>query len=436
MQPRDEMADEMACDDRARQTPLSQVALFDPAILQCPHATYKRLRADAPVLRDTSTGIFQVSSYDLVCQAALDSDTFSSAFGDALRGRFGPSPEAQAIMAQGYEPMDTMLTADDPEHARYRKLVSKAFTPARVSKMGDGMTAVVNELIDGFIDAGEVELASAFSQPLPLRVIAAELGVPSRDLDDFKRWSQAFVDQLSHMAGAEGEARAAREIVDFQHYFADRLEERRRAPTGDILSDLATVTLTEEGDPRGLTTREALSIIQQLLVAGNETTAHTISEGMKLLIEHPDQMAAVLADPGLVPDLVEEALRMLTPTQNMWRVARRDTELAGVAIPAGSVLLLRYGSANRDEARFADGETFDIRRPNVRRHLAFGYGIHVCLGAAMARREMVIAFTGLLSRVRNWRFTPGRNRFVHPPNILLRGLTELHLSFDPPARPA
>ncbi len=415
--------------------PLSDMALFDPAILQCPHAAYRRLRAEAPVLRDPATGIFQVSSYNLVCKAALDSDTFSNAFGDALRGRGGPSPEAQAIMADGYEPMDTMLTADDPEHARYRKLVAKAFTPARVGKMAETMTAIVGELIDDFIEAGEVDLPAAFSQPLPLRVIAAELGVPATDLEKFKRWSQAFVDQLSQMAGAEGEVRAAREIVDFQHYFADRLEERRRAPGDDILSDLATVTLTEEGDPRGLTTREALSIIQQLLVAGNETTAHTISEGMKLLIEHPDQMAAVIADPELIAGLVEETLRLLTPTQNMWRVAKRDAELAGVAIPAGSVLLLRYGSANRDEARFADGDAFDVRRPDVRRHLAFGYGIHVCLGAAMARREMVIAFSGLLTRVRGWRFTPGRNSFVHPPNILLRGLTELHLSFDRPEQP-
>jgi cytochrome P450 len=278
--------------------------------------------------------------------------------------------------------------------------------------MADSMTAIVNQLIDEFIDAGEVELASAFSQPLPLRVIARELGVPATDLEKFKRWSQAFVDQLSQMAGPEGEVRAAREIVAFQHYFAERLEERRHAPRDDILSDLATVTLTEEGDPRGLTTREALSIIQQLLVAGNETSAHTISEGMKLLIENPEQMQAVIADPGLIPGLVEETLRVLSPTQNMWRVAARDTELAGVAIPAGSVLLLSY----------------------VRRHVAFGYGIHVCLGAAMARREIAIAFGLLLSRIRGWRFTPGRNDFLHPPNILLQGLAELHLSFDPPSR--
>jgi cytochrome P450 len=414
----------------AEQPPLAELNVFNPAVQACPYATYRRLRAEAPVLRDAPTGIYQISSYDLVCQAAMDPATFSNAFGAALRGRGGPSAEAVEIMKSGYPPMDTMLTADDPEHARYRKLVFKAFTPARVSKMGEPIAAIVNDLIDGFIGAGEVELASAFSQPLPLRVIAGELGVPVADLPQFKKWSAAFVTQLSQMSDKAAESAAARDIVEFQHYFAAKLAERRQHPRDDILSDLANVTLSEEGDPRALTTAEALSIIQQLLVAGNETTAHTITEGMKLLIEHPDQMAAVRADPSLIGNLIEEVLRLLSPTQNMWRVVKHDTELGGVPIPAGAVALLRYGSANRDESLFADAESFDIRRPNARRHVAFGYGIHVCIGAALARKELAVAFELLLSRIANWRFTPGRNDFHHPPSILLRGLHALHLSFE------
>ena len=411
--------------------PLSELTVFDPEVLSCPYATYKRLRAEAPVLLDPATGIYQVSSYDLVCQVAMDNLTFTNAFGDALRGRDGPSAEAEAIMQTGYPPMNTMLTADDPEHARYRKLVAKAFTPARVNKMGVHIQAVADDLIDGFIEAGEVELATAFAQKLPLRVIASELGVADGDLLKFKEWSQAFVIQLSQMAGPEGEAAAARKIVEFQHYFAAKLEERRATPVDDILSDLAQATLSEEGDPRALTTAEALSIIQQILVAGNETTAHSITEGLKLLIEHPDQMAAVLANPGLIPNLIDETLRVLTPTQNTWRVAARDVQLAGVAIPAGAFLLLRLGSANRDEARFGNGEAFDVQRGDARRHIAFGQGIHICLGAPLARRELSIAFETLLRRVKNCRFTPGKNAFVHPPSILLRGLQDLYLSFDP-----
>ena len=410
--------------------PLSELQLFDPAVLQCPHVTYQRLRVEAPILLDATTGIYQVSSYDLICQVALDAATFSSAFGDALRGRNGPCAEAVAIMHDGYPPMNTMLTADDPDHARYRKLVSKAFTAGRVQKMSDHIRTVVNDLIDGFITKGEVELATAFAQPLPMRVISKELGVPDGDMASFKRWSQAFVIQLSQMASPQGEAAAARDIVEFQHYFAAKLGERRRAPVDDIISDLATATLTEEGDPRALTTPEALSIIQQILVAGNETSAHTLTEGMKLLIENPEQKRAVCDDPALVANLIDETLRVLSPTQNTWRIATRDCELAGVAIPAGAFLLLRLGSANRDEKLFADAEAFDIRRANLRRHIAFGQGIHVCLGAALARRELTIAFEILLKRIPHWRFAKGKNDFVYPPSIMLRGLENLHLEFE------
>jgi cytochrome P450 len=324
-----------------------------------------------------------------------------------------------------------MLTADPPEHTRYRKLVNKAFMPKRVNDMHAEIHGICDALIAAFAGRGEVELASQFGQPLPMRVIAGQLGIPVSDMPKFRRWSSAFVAQLGQMAGPEQEVAAARDIVDFQHYFAARLAEKRAAPSDDILSDLATVTLAEEGDPRPLTTPEALNIIQQLLVAGNETTAHTLTGGMRYLIEDPEQMAAVLADLSLIPNLVDETLRMMTPTQNMWRVATRDAELGGVRIAAGSVLLLRYGSGNRDERQFPDGERFDIRRRNANRHVAFGFGIHTCLGAALARKELALAFELLLTRLRNWRFAPGKNDFSHHPSVLLRGLKALHLEFDP-----
>jgi cytochrome P450 len=410
---------------------LTGVDLFDAKMLECPFPFYKRLRAEAPILQDPVTGIVQVSSYDLICQAARDFETFSNRFGPALRGRNGPSPEAVAVMEQGYPVLDTMLTADPPEHTRYRKLVNKAFMPKRVNDMHAEIHGICDALIAAFAGRGEVELASQFGQPLPMRVIAGQLGIPVSDMPKFRRWSSAFVAQLGQMAGPEQEVAAARDIVDFQHYFAARLAEKRAAPSDDILSDLATVTLAEEGDPRPLTTPEALNIIQQLLVAGNETTAHTLTGGMRYLIEDPEQMAAVLADLSLIPNLVDETLRMMTPTQNMWRVATRDAELGGVRIAAGSVLLLRYGSGNRDERQFPDGERFDIRRRNANRHVAFGFGIHTCLGAALARKELALAFELLLTRLRNWRFAPGKNDFSHHPSVLLRGLKALHLEFDP-----
>jgi cytochrome P450 len=175
---------------------------------------------------------------------------------------------------------------------------------------------------------------------------------------------------------------------------------------------------------------ELLSIIQQLLVAGNETTAHSLTAGLFHLIDNPDQMAAVRADPTLVANFVEETLRFLTPTNNMWRVATQDGELGGVKIAKNDLLLLRYGSGNRDETRFPDPDRFDVRRSNAREHLAFGAGIHHCIGAQLARKEMQTAFPILLSRLKNFRFAKGVNSFRYSPNILLRGVLELHIEYD------
>ena len=172
-----------------------------------------------------------------------------------------------------------------------------------------------------------------------------------------------------------------------------------------------------------------MSILQQLLVAGNATTAHTITEAFYLLISNPDQMELVVNDHSLIPNMVEEALRLLTPTNNMWRIATEDTELGGVDIPKGSVILIRYGSGNRDEDLFENPDKFDVTRKNARRHIAFGQGIHVCLGMNLARKEMYTAFPIILDRLKNMRFSEGNN-FVYSPNVLLRGLDNLYIEFD------
>ena len=243
-------------------------------------------------------------------------------------------------------------------------------------------------------------------------------------------WSQAFTDQLSGTSTPDEHIEIAKKLVQFQQYFADRLAEKGKNPSDDILSDLATLDFEDENDQtRKLETAEQLSIIQQLLVAGNATTAHSITEAIKLLIENPDQMELVVNDHSLIPNMLEEALRLLTPTNNMWRIATEDTELGGVAIPAGSALLLRYGSGNRDEELFENPDKFDVTRKNARRHVAFGQGIHVCLGMNLSRKEMYTAFPIILSRLKNMRFSEGNN-FNYSPNVLLRGLDNLHIEFD------
>ena len=412
--------------------PLSAINAFDPAVLSDPYDYFKRLRSEAPVYRDPNTGIVSISTYDLIMEVNRQPLVFSNDFGEALRsGSAGAvDPEELAISRQGVQVANTMLTADPPAHTRYRKLGMKAFTHKRVEQMGLYVEQVANGLIDAFIEDGACEFKAAFANHLPMIVIADALGAPRADMDRFHRWSDAFVTQLGGVSDREARLEAARRIVEFQRYFIDRIEEKRANPSEDVISDLVHATLAEEGDPRVMTHAELLSIIQQLLVAGNETTAHTLTAGMYHLAQNAELRDKLIGDPEAIPTFVEETLRLLTPTNSMWRVVMREADIGGVPVRAGEVLLLRYGSGNRDEAEFEQADRLDLDRPDPRRHLAFGAGIHTCIGAQLARKEMVSAFSILLRRLCNPRLAPGHETLRYAPNILLRGILELPLLFD------
>jgi len=411
---------------------LKDVNIFDPELMGCPHSYFKKLRDEAPVFQDPTTGIFQVSKHELICQVARDAELFSNQFGKVQRsgGQEYPQEAADILINEGYPPVDTMLTADPPRHTRYRSLVDKAFAPKRVSELGPNIDEKINFIIDQFYDSGKCEVTTQISKQLPIRVIAEQLGVPMDDYDKFSNWSDAFVAQLSGTSSPEEHIEIAKKLVQFQQYFANKLDEREDNDSDDILSDLANLTFEDDdGVNRKLEKSEQLSIIQQLLVAGNATTAHSISEAIYLLIANPDQMDLVLNDYKLIPNMVEESLRLLTPTNNMWRIATADTELDGVKIPKNSLIIIRYGSGNRDEDLFENPDKFDVTRKNSRRHVAFGQGIHVCIGMNLARKEMYTAFPIILDRLKNMRFGED-NDFVYSPNVLLRGLNKLNIEFD------
>jgi len=403
---------------------------LDPAIQAQPWEYNDRLVAEAPVYREPNTGLFLVSSHALVSEALGDYETFSNRFMLMMGGgKAAKVPEAVAeVMKEGYPPVDTMLTADPPEQRRFRALVNKAFTLRRVSALAPRIEALAAELIDAFAADGQVELRSQFAVPLPLTVIAEQLGVPREDLAEFKKWSDGFVAQLSGMASPEEQVAAWKLIVEFQKYFEKILKDRAENPQEDILS--AVVGARVEGE-RPLDVAECLSILQQLLVAGNETTASAICEGMWLLLTNPEQLDRLRADPELIPNAVEEVLRMATPTANMWRVCLKDTELGGVEIPSGSPMIVRFSAANRDPAVFENPHAFDVARANAGEHLALGAGVHFCLGAQLARMEMTKAFEALIERLPNPRIAPGSPDPEYPPNILLRGMKSLPLEFDP-----
>lgn len=398
---------------------------FDPAVLEAPFEFDRRLVGEAPVYRDPNTKLVLVSSFAMVNEALKRHEDFSNRFGQAMAGRAAPKTEITDVMKEGYPTVDTMLTADPPEHKRFRSLVNKAFTPRRVDVLEPEIQKIANELVDAFIGDESFSVIEQFAVPLTLTVIADQLGVPRSDLGDFKRWTDGFVAQLGGMATGDGEIEAARLIVEYQHYFAERLEEAKANPREDIISALVRARI--EGE-RPLDVAESLSIIQQLLVAGHETTASSIAAGMLLLMENPDQLALVQEDEGLLPNMIEEVTRLTTPTQNMWRVATRDCTLGDFEISKGEFVFIRFGAANRDPAKFADPDRFDVKRENAAEHVAYGHGIHFCIGAMLARKEMLIAFRTLLSRLDG--FTLAANQTIaHKPSMLLRGLKDYVIEF-------
>ena len=410
------------------KAPLDQFTPLSVDVLKCPHQFNARMRREAPIYRCPHTGTFFVFDYETIRKVAGDPETFSNKFGQAMRSEGDVDPRLIAEQKKGYPPVDTMLTEDPPVHRRYRGLVNQAFTARRVATLEPDIAKIANDLVDAFIDTGRCELVSAFCGPLPMTVIADQLGVPRSDLALFNKWSDAFVAQLSRMASPDEELEAVKLIVEYQHYFAKKLEERKHDRRDDIISDIVHARL--EGE-RPLDTAESLSIIQQLLVAGNETTTSAIAEGVLLLIQHPDQLAKLQNDPDLIPNLVEEVLRLSTPTANMWRVCKKDTEVNGIKIPAGSMIQIRYSSADRDERVFERPEAFDVTRGNARQNVAFGYGVHMCIGASLARKEMEVAFRVLLGRMKDIALDCAEDALVYPPNVLLRGLATLPITFAP-----
>ncbi len=398
---------------------------FDPAVLSSPMEFNRMLVSEAPVHRDPHTNLVLVSSYDLVLDALKRHEDLSNRFGQAMGGQAAQRDEFTAVMKEGYPAVDTLLTADPPEHKRFRDLVNKTFTPRRVDRLEGEIQRVADELIESFIGEGHCRIVSQYCVPLTLTVIADQLGVPRADLPQFRRWTDGFVPQAGLPASGEAAIETGRLIVEYQHYFAERLADARRDPRDDIISDLVRARI--EGE-RALDTSESLSIIQQLLVAGHETTASTIAAGLVLLIEHPEQMALVREDPSLIPNLVEEVTRLTSPTQNMWRVATRHCVLGDFAVLKGDFVFVRFGAANRDPAKFSDPDRFDVRRENASEHVAYGHGIHFCIGAMLARKEMFISFRTLLSRLDDLRLAPNQV-LTHKPHMVLRGLSDFELEF-------
>jgi cytochrome P450 len=407
--------------------PVSEYNFLDPAVVETPFEFHRALREQSPVYEVPGIGLVLVSTYAGVLEVLSDPRRFSSSSGPAVGGML-PPPRVLAAMAKGYPQVDTLITCDPPQHIRYRSLVSRAFSGRRVAGMEDYIRGVARELLRGFVREGTIDLVPSFAVPLPLSVIADQLGVPRSDMALFKKWSDDAVAPLGGMIGEDRAVECAESIVEFQHYMAEKIAERRRAPKDDILSDLISARLDGAAP---LDVPEMLSILQQFLVAGNETTTNLIASAMMLLGQNPDQLALLRANPGLVPNMVEEAVRLESPVQSLFRLATEDTTVQGTPVRKGARIVVMYASANRDASVFPEPDRFDVRRENAKQNLAFGRGEHFCIGVALARKEAAIAFETLLEGTRDLRLSPGKNDFAHVPSFILRGLKQLFIDVTP-----
>ncbi len=412
--------------------PAEAIDLFDPATQEDWYPSYQVLREEQPVYRIPDTELYVLTRYEDIIRVVRDPKLFSvlaEVHGGDLLIKY---PEARDYYRQHGLGRDagvgrwSPLSSDPPEHRKYRALVDRFFQGKGLAAVRPLVERLVNDLIDGFVGDGEVELVKAFAEPLPVTVITTLLGLPLEDMPQLKVWSAAWAAPFARGLTLDQEMHVARQGVDFQRYIKQVADARRREPRDDIITHLVQA---EYDRKRPLSDHEIASIVDHLYIGGNETTTFAITSGLWLMLREPDIYRSLLDDRSRIPTFAEEVLRLESPTQGLYRTATADTEVRGVPIRKGATLHLRFAAANRDAAVFPDPDRLKLDRVNAARHLAFSQGEHHCPGAGLSRLEQVIAYERLLERLPNLRFTPGRNDFSHLPGFVLRALNHLHLSF-------
>jgi cytochrome P450 len=394
--------------------------VFSPEMVENPFPLLAMLRTMGDVvpvpfpLGDGTRKVWMVTRLKEAVQVLKDDELFtveSSKVG--LKGFFGQGDGAHLFSR-------SMLSVDEPDHRRLRRLVSKAFTPKYIQSLRPHIQQIADELLDKVHDQGQMDLVQDYGYPLPINVISDMLGVPSEDREQMRLWSEALA------GGGPGvDEERDRRIRAFSEYVVQLLAEKRRNPQDDLISQL--IQIEEEGDR--LSEDELISMVSLLIFAGHETTSNLIGIGTLTLLDHPDQLARLKADPSLIPLAVEELLRFNGPVfMTTGRFATSDVELGGQHINQGDLIMVVLASADRDESQFTQADELDIAR-SLNNHVAFGQGIHICLGAPLARLEGDIAFTTLLRRMPNLRLNAPRESIVWRGGFVLRGVSSLPVAF-------
>ncbi|MCY1058440.1 cytochrome P450 [Nannocystis sp. SCPEA4] len=391
--------------------------LFSPAMFADPYPIYARLREQTPVLHVPQIGVWLVTRYDDVHHVLKSPELFSSERTAAIDKLRDPR------LAEGMEVLASrsLVSVDPPDHTRLRRLVNVAFTPRAIARLERRVRDLARELVDDIVRKDSFDLMEDLAVPLPVIVISELLGVDPARRVEFKRWSDDLL-LGSRLDGHLDDAEIQRIVAsrrEFIAFFRAMIEHRRREPGDDLLSDLVRA----ETERDALSPEEVLTMAILLMIAGNETTTNLIGNGTVALLEHPDVLPRLRADPTRIPGFVEEVLRWRSPVVMLVRTTRRDVSIGGVDIPQGAVLGVLVDSANHDPTHFAEPERFDIERQSA--HLSFGYGIHFCVGAPLSRLEGRIAFEELVARVPEFSREPGPLEWT--PSFNLRGLKRLPL---------
>ena len=415
---------------------LEEINFLDFKLQNCPYPAYEMLRDDAPVWIDPITGFYVITRFEDIRKILLDTKNFSN---DMRGGQGGSREQLDSERAvrmnalyeeKGWVPGATLAGRDDPNHKQMRAMFNEAFKPKKIEGMDSFVRDTAYKLMDAFVDEGQCDWIKQYSVPLPLIVIGQQMGVPEEDIWKIKAWTDAWVQRLGMMQTEEEEQWSVEMEIEAQHYFQPIFERLRKEPDDTLLSDMVNRVIPEWERP--LTDNELhAEMMADTFVGGSETTTNAIGYGLKLLIENPGVWQKLRADPDkYLRTFCEEVVRLEGPVQGLFRMAANDIEMHGVLIPKGAMINVRYAAANRDEREFECPADLDLEREKPGRHIGFGSGIHHCLGAPLARRELFWAFQALIDRVDDMRFTPGANSFKVAPNFSLRAMQELHIEFD------
>ncbi|UQC03031.1 cytochrome P450 [Mycobacterium intracellulare] len=423
-------------------TDLANVDYFtDADVAQDPYDYWDYLRNQGPVFREPHYGVVAVTGYQEVQAAFKDVDSFSAV--NAIGGPFPPlpfTPEGDDISEQieahrhEFPIFEHMVVMDPPEHDKARSLLGRLLTPRRLQENKDYIWQLADRQFDEFIANGHCEFLSEYAKPFATLAIADLLGVPDEDRPEIRRNLGAGNAPGARVGALDHEPVGSNPLQYLDDLFSAYITDRRRQPREDVLTGLATATYPDGSVPPLL---EVVRPATFLFAAGQETVTKLLSSAVQVLGDDPGLQERLRSDRSLIGTFIEEALRMQSPTKVDFRLARKTTTLGGVHIPAGTVLMLCLGAANRDPRKFDNPNEFRPDRKNVREHIAFGRGIHTCAGAPLARVEGQITINRLLDRTREFRISEAKHgsasgrQYHYEPTFLLRGLTELHIDFIP-----